>query len=543
MKKQIIGLLSLCLFTVATQSCSDDEGGETIKVEKNDDTYLPANVAPILDLQQQKAFTYFYQGADPETGMAYEGNSRGNVVTIGGSGFGMMALIVGAERGWITREQAAERTLKMVRFLGKAERFKGMWSHWYRPDGTSEPFGDQIKTGDIIESAFMVAGLLTASEYYTGSGADEKEIVDAVESFWNTIDWRHYTGGKNVLHWLWYSQTDRLSLDVRGWHEGWETYLFALAAPEPHNISTDVYRQGWLSDGNFMHRNREHYGYKLPLGADMGGPMFFAHYSFLGLNPQKLEDEYVHYWKQNVAHTLINRHYCVEEAPKQFKYGESVWGLTACYGSGAEYGYKARSPKNDDGVVAPTAALGSYPYAPFYATQVLMHLNGLSGLQGQHGFGDSFRPLDNGYERKHLAIDQGPIVIMMENYRSGLIWNLMMKNRHVKRGLQLAGVKASPDFADGFHLAVLNTKTNLYDWMIHPDRKMYEMPFFLSAGGETRFTLTDGSGKKVFTQSVAAASGENTLSFFEASILRGKKYQLSMQTAAGKTYTIDVMLR
>ena len=517
----------------------------TIVVIKNDDTYSPAKVRPVLDEWQHKTFNYFYDGASP-SGMILEGNDRGDggIVTIGGSGFGLMALIVGSERGWITRQQAAERTQKIVRFLGKSERFQGMWSHWYNPDGTAYPFGDQVKTGDIVESAYMAAGLLTASEYYTGNSAVETEIRDSVASFWNTMNWRFYAGTDKVLHWLWYSQENRLAMDVRGWNEAWIVYILALGSTSTHNIPTDVYTLGWLNNGAIYHPTTSYYGYNLPLGDVKGGPMFFAHYSFLGLDPRKIEDQHVNYWKQNVAHTMINRQYCVVEAPANYKYDEKNWGLTACYDAKPPYtNYMARSPINDDGVIAPTASLGSFPYTPFYSTQVLLQLAGNTLAQGTYGFADAYCPYTNTSEKKHLAIDQGPIVVMMENYRSGLIWNLMMKNEHVKAGLLLAGVKGKPDYQEGFNLAIVNTKTNEFDMMRHPDREVYELNYVISTSGSTQFTITDSSNTIISDTTINAAMGENTWSFNTSKIINGKQYTLKMKTPDNKEFQLVTRLR
>lgn len=516
----------------------------TIVVQKTDDTYSPEKVQPVLDEWQRKTFTYFYDGASPETGMALEGNDRGPVVTTGGSGFGLMALLVGSERTWITRQQAVERTLKIVRFLNKAERFKGMWSHWYNPDGTAHAFGNQVKTGDVIESAFMMAGLLAASEYYNNSSAAETEIRNTIGSFWNTMDWRFYAGQGNALQWLWYSQEDRLSLDIKGWNEGWIAYVLALAAPEPHNISNATYTQGWQSNGGIFHANRSFYGYKLPLGENKGGPMFFAHYSFLGLNPRLIEDKYANYWAQNVAHAMINRQYCLEEAPAAYKYNEQNWGLTACYGGKPPWEYKARSPLNDDGVIAPTAALGSYPYTPFYSTQVLLNLAGWPLVHGTYGFADAYCPGTGTSEKKHLAIDQGPVVVMIENYRTGLIWNLMMKNNYVLSGLTRAGVKNKPDYKQGFHLAILNTSASEYDMMRHPDRKLFELDFFLESAGNVKFTITNkAENKMVVEKTMAGMAGANVFAFDSKDLSYGKQHTINMTSPDGKQYTLLTRLR
>ncbi|MDD2797953.1 MAG: glucoamylase family protein [Bacteroidales bacterium] len=534
--------LVLSLFILLLVGCKNDPE-PTIVVIKNDETYSPANVRPVLETWQHKNFDYFYDGASASTGMALEGNDRGDVVTIGGSGFGIMSIIVGAERGWITKAQAADRTLMMLHFLGKAERFKGMWSHWYNPDGTAHPFGDQVKTGDLVESAFLAAGLLTASEYYTANTPIETEIRDSVASFWNTMDWKFYAGLDDQLHWLWRSQTNILELGVSGWNECWIAYILALGAPTPHAISQATYQNGWQNNGSIFHANRSYYGYKLPFGEEKGGPMFFAHYSFLGLDSRKIEDQYASYWQQNVSHAMINRHYCLEDAPKSYLYDEKNWGLTACYGAKSPWDYKARSPLNDDGVIAPTAALGSYPYTPFYSTQVLLQLASNSLAQGSYGFADAYCPSTATSEKKQLAIDQGPIVVMIENYRSGLIWNLLMKNEHVKQGLQLAGVKASPNFAQGFPLAVTNTKTNEYDMMRHPDRGSYELDYFLNTGGNTRFTITNSAKTVVFEETINSQAGEHVWSFYDAKIQNGKQYTITMYAPDGKESHLVVRLR
>ena len=540
---QRTGTLILLSFIFLT-SCKSPEV-PTIVVIKKDETYSPAKVRPVLDDWQHKTFNYFYAGASP-SGMILEGNDRGDggIITIGGSGFGLMALIVGSERGWITRQQAAERTQKIVQFLGKADRFQGMWSHWYNPNGTAYPFGDQVKTGDIVESAYMAAGLLTASEYYTGNSVVETEIRDSVTSFWNTMNWRYYAGTDKVLHWLWYSQENRLAMDVRGWNEAWIVYVLALGSTPTHNISTDVYTQGWQSNGTIYHTTNSYYGYNLPLGDVKGGPLFFAHYSFLGLDPRKIEDQKVNYWKQNVAHAMINRHYCLKEAPVQYKYDEMNWGLTACYDGKPPYtNYMARSPSNDDGVIAPTAALGSFPYTPFYSTQVLLQLAVNSLVQGTYGFGDAYCPSTGTAEKKHLAIDQGPIVVMMENYRSGLIWNLMMKNEHVKAGLLLAGVKVKPAYQEGFNLAVVNTLSNEFDMMRHPDREVYELNYVINVTGKTEFTLTNTSNILVSDTTINAVAGENIWTFNSSKIVNGKQYTIKMKTPSNTEYQLVVHLR
>ena len=354
---KIFALSAVMVLTAC--SCSSDKGtgsgGDGFS--PGDQTYSPAAVRRVLDRQQKAAFEFFYSGADPETGMAYEGNNRGNTVTTGGSGFGVMALIVGVERGWITREAGVDRVSRIVRFLTEADRYKGAWSHWYAPDGSYVAFGDQKATGDLVESSFMMAGLLAAYEYFDGEDEAETSLREGIDNLYRTVDWSGYTGDSgDGLYWLWYSETDTYSLKISGWNEALVTYLMALAAPEGHCIDAATYKRGWNLQS---FPQRKTYGYELPLGNELGGPLFFSHYTFLGFDPRFMQDGNAWYWRQNLSHTMVNRHYCIHSAPESFDYGVDMWGLTACYGAGSSPSYSARNPQNDDGVIAPTAALSA----------------------------------------------------------------------------------------------------------------------------------------------------------------------------------------
>lgn len=538
MKYLSVLILSLLVFL---SSCKDDV--PPVVTEQNDETYSPFRVKNLLDNWQKKTFNYFYEGASP-TGMALEGNDRGDggVVTSGGSGFGVMALVVGMERKWITRETGVAQLLKIVKFLGKAERFHGVWSHWYNQDGTAHPFGSQVDTGDLIETSFMVAGLLAANEYLTDNVAYEKEVRDSIESFMQTIEWDFYAG-TDGLYWLWEQPKNLKWLKIQGWNEGMIAYILAMGAPDHQKISADIYDKGFFNSGSIHITGRQFSGYPLELGESKGGPLFFSHYSFLGLNPHLMEDKYVNYWMQNQAHTLINRHYCVYEANTSYLYSEKDWGLTACYGTAPNTDYKARSPLNDDGVIAPTAALSAFPYTPFYSTQVLMRLNSDDMVHGKYGFADSYSPSARTAEKRHLAIDQGPIVVMMENYRSGLIWNLMMKNKYVIRGLQAAQI-STPVYAEGFHKQMLNTYTKELDLMRHPDRGQFELDYNLETAGNARFVIKNTYGETVKDTTIVSVSGENVFRFLNNSkMLNKKKYTVYLQAPSGKDYNIAVRLR
>lgn len=400
----------------------------------------------LLDTVQKQTFKYFWDFAHPVSGLPRERSNIADygheVVTIGGTGFGVMSIIVATERGWITRVQACDRLLKMLRFLQKADRFHGMYPHWLNGEtGKTRPFSKNDNGADIAESAYLFQGLLAAKEYFNGNSGNEKEIRKIITRLWNEADWKWFTrGGEKVLYWHWSPDKGwAMNHKITGYNECLITYVLAASSPK-HGIDADVYHEGWARGKDFIN-GKEYYGIKLPLGFEYGGPLFFAHYSFLGLDPHGLKDRYADYWEQNRNHTLINRQYCIEN-PKKFKgYGENCWGLTA---SDNHLGYGAHSPTDDLGVITPTAALSSMPYTPGYSMQALRHFYEDLGdrIWTKYGFADAFNETENWYANSHLAIDQGPIIVMIENYRSGLLWKLFMKNKDVLKGLKKLGFES-----------------------------------------------------------------------------------------------------
>ena len=397
----------------------------------------------LLDAVQRQTLRYFWDFAHPVSGLARE---RSNVafdygletVTSGGSGFGIMAIIAGVERGWIERAEAAERLLRAARFLTKASAYHGVFPHFLDgATGRTIPFSRKDDGGDIVETSFLMMGLLTARQYFDGGGA-ERELRGRIDGLWSEVEWDWHTReGRDVLYWHWSPNNGwAMNHAIRGWNECLVTYVLAASSPR-YPIKPEVYHRGWAREGAIRNGQRYH-DIELPLGPPAGGPMFFAHYSFMGLDPRGLEDRYADYWQQNAAHTAINRAHCLAN-PKGCKgYGETCWGLTAC----DNYeGYNAHSPDNDLGVIAPTAALGSMPYAPEHSMAALRHFYGALGdrLWTEYGFRDSFCEGRDWFASSHLAIDQGPIVVMIENHRSGLLWKLFMSCPEVQAGLKALG--------------------------------------------------------------------------------------------------------
>jgi hypothetical protein len=220
-----------------------------------------------------------------------------------------------------------------------------------------------------------------------------------------------------------------------------------LAASSPrYPIEPAVYHRGFATGPGFRTR-KSWFGIDLPLGMAYGGPLFFAHYSFCGLDPRGLTDRYADYWEQNVRHVRVNRAHCVANPGKYEGYGESCWGLTA---SDGPTGYAAHAPDKDNGTISPTAALASLPYAPVEVMAVLRHFLTRHGkrLWREFGFVDAFCESQNWYADTFLAIDQGPIIVMIENHRTGLLWKLFMAVPEVQAGLRRLGF-SSPHLKPG----------------------------------------------------------------------------------------------
>lgn len=406
----------------------------------------------LLDEVQRQTFRYFWNFAHPVSGLARERSNEaygyGNeVVTTGGTGFGIMSTVVAVERGWITRDSAARHLVKMVRFLSKADSYHGVFPHWlHGSTGKTIPFSRKDDGADLVESSFLFQGLLTARQYFNKDTPLESELRGRINGLWNDVEWDWFTkGGQEVLYWHWSPNNDwAMNFAVRGFNECLIMYVLA-ASGERHPVSPAVYHNGW-AQSNFFKNGKQFYGIKLPLGFDYGGPLFFSHYSFLGLSPKGLKDRYADYWEQNQNHTLINRAYCIDN-PRNFKgYGEYCWGLTA---SDNHEGYNAHSPDNDHGVITPTAALSAFPYTPEYSMQALRHFYYNLGdkIWSEYGFVDAFNESKNWYAKSHLAIDQGPIIVMIENHRSGLLWDLFMSCPEVQKGLKKLDFK-SPYLTD-----------------------------------------------------------------------------------------------
>jgi hypothetical protein len=398
----------------------------------------------LLDLVQRQTLDYFLQFGHPQSGMARERSNPDprydylQTVSTGGTGFGIMAMLVGVARGLATHDAVLRQVERIVDFLSLAECYHGVFPHFLNgTTGRAIEFSEKDDGGDLVETSFLMMGLLCARQFFEAADAREKDLRQAIDRLWHKVEWNWHTNGRDTLYWHW-SPRHGWEMDhaIRGWNECLITYVLAASSPT-HPIEPSVYHQGWANSATFRN-GHDYYGVTLPLGPTCGGPLFFSHFSFLGLDPRGLKDRYADYWEQNRAHTLINRAYCIKNPSAFGGYGPQCWGLTACDG---DAGYGAFCPNHDRGVIAPTAALSAMPYTPAESMAVLRHLYEELGdkVWRRFGFVDGFNISRGWVAESHLAIDQGPIVVMIENFRSGLLWKHFMSCPEVVAGLSRLG--------------------------------------------------------------------------------------------------------
>jgi len=395
----------------------------------------------LLTLVQQQTFNYFWTFGHPTSGLARERNTSGDVVTTGGSGFGIMAIVVGINRQFITRADGLARMQTIVAFLkNNAQTFHGAFPHWLNGvTGAVVPFSTEDDGADIVETSYLMEGLLTARQYFNGTSTAETNLRADINTLWNNVEWDWFRqNGQNTLYWHWSPDYEwSTNQQVNGWDEALITYVLA-ASSTTHSVPAIVYQNGWAGNGSMKNGNA-YYGVTLPLGPAYGGPLFFAHYSFLGINPNSLKDAYASYDVQNDAHAMINYDYCVANPNNNIGYSANCWGLTASDIDGG--GYTASSPTNDVGVIAPTAAISSLPYTPTQSMAALRFFYYKLGNKtwGPYGFYDSFDLNTGWFATSDLAIDEGPIIDMIENYRTGLLWSLFMSCPEVQTGMKNLG--------------------------------------------------------------------------------------------------------
>ncbi|MFD1796544.1 beta-glucosidase [Paracoccus aurantiacus] len=400
--------------------------------------------AALRDRVAQATALYFLDWSHPSSGMARErsGGAFGydveETTTTGGTGFGLLAQIVAAERGWRPRREILDRLERLLGFLERADRFDGVFPHFLNgATGRVQPFGPGDDGGDLVETAFLMLGLLGAAAFYS----EETSIVARIEALYDAVNWAAHIRDDGAVMWHRNPARDWAAdaLPIRGWNEALPVFVLG-AGSRSHPIPASCYHQSWAQAPSFVN-GQDYGGIVLPLGPHWGGPLFLSQYPFLGIDPRGLRDRYADYGQQTRHHALINRHHCLTNPHGWPGYGPDLWGLTA---SDDPTGYVAHSPTEDTGTITPTAALSSLPYAPDEAMRVLRHMHDDLGEQvwGEAGFVDAFSPVRDWVAESRLAIDQAPIVVGLENQRSGLIWRLVSGRPEIRRGLRTLGFSA-----------------------------------------------------------------------------------------------------
>lgn len=440
MRRLSDSIFLIVIFTFLMFACKPDKLSEQIGISSEAESDL-------LDRLQRETFNYFWEGGEPISGGARERLHMDNIypihekdiITSGGTGFGIMATIVGIERGFITRHQGYDRLKKLADWLGATDRFHGAWSHWWYPDGRTYPFSKFDDGGDLVETAFLVQGMIVARQYFKKGNEKERTLANQFDKLWKEVDWNWYTkNGEDVLYWHWSPNYDwKMNFAVKGHNECLIMYVLAASSPT-HPVSPATYHKGYMRDGDIV-TDRLFYGIPTVLdhyeSSDIAvGPLFWSHYSHLGLDPNGLIDRYADFWKLNQNHALIHWEHG-KRNPYGYKgYSEECWGLTSSY---SILGYAGHNPQDDIGVISPTAALSSFPYTPEGSMKFLKYMyESQDSLIGKYGPYDAFSIQSNWSLPRYLAIDQLPIPVMVENYRSGLIWDLFMSAPEIEMGLK-----------------------------------------------------------------------------------------------------------
>lgn len=436
----------------------------------------------LLDDLTQRTFRFFWETTNPENGLVPDRYPSPSFSSIAATGFGLTAYPIGVERGFITRRQARERTLNTLRFLWNAPQgpqpegmsgYKGFFYHFLNMETGERYARSELST---VDTALLLAGVLFAQSYYTADNPEQAEIRDLAEKIYSRVDWPWAQYNTDGITLAWRPETGFHAVDWTGYNEAMIVYLLALGAPPEHSLGPDAW-QAWTE------RYDDVWGKYYNQEFLMFSPSFGHQYSHIWVDFRGIRDAYMRErgldYFENSRRAAYAQYAYAEANPLGWKgYGDGVWGLTASDGpvnallmyQGEERrfrGYAARGigypdthegigKSFDDGTIAPTAAAGSIVFAPKLSIQAIREMRVRYGkhIYAEYGFLDAFNPsftYDVELKRgnvipgfgwvadDYLGIDQGPILLMVENYRTGFVWKVMRSNPHIRRGLIRAG--------------------------------------------------------------------------------------------------------
>jgi hypothetical protein len=403
----------------------------------------------LLAMVQEASFRYYWEADEPNSGMARECTpGDDDIIAVGASGFGIMSMVVGAERGFATREQVVDRLLRITSFLAKADQYHGAWPHFLsgRTGHALAVFQIYDDGADLVETSFLMQGLLVARQYFHQDNEGERQLRDKITALWESVDWDWFraTAKRDALYWHWSpNYSFQIANRLQGWNEVMITYMLAIASPT-HAAPPSIYHTGYTAEGSQRPYGvrRTYFDTTLDMNytPDSPGPLFFTHYSYLGYDPRGWRDKYANYYDNNRNEALVSQAYSIAN-PFHFKgYGADTWGLTAVDGP---RGYREYKPfATDDGTIAPTGAISSFAYTPQQSMLALKHFYRDLGAQiwDIYGFRDAFNEQQNWYSGITMGLNQAPMAVMIENNRNGLIWKCFMSNPEIRLMQQAIGL-------------------------------------------------------------------------------------------------------
>ena len=405
----------------------------------------------LLSMVEEASFRYYWEADEPVSGMTRESQpGPDNLVATGASGFGVMAMVVAVDRGFIPRQACVDRLLRITAFLDRADRFHGAWAHFMNGETghVISLFGLYDDGADLVETSFMMQGLLTARQYFNRDTASERELRQRITDLWRGVDWNWFraTPNRDALYWHWSpNYAFHIANRLQGWNEVMITYLLAIASPT-HPVPPSIYWTGYDRQGAGGGYGIKHTYFGIPLtqGYVPGspGPLFFTQYSYLGYDPRGVRDTYSDYYTNNRNEARMSQAYSVAN-PFHFKgYGKDSWGLTAVDGPNGRY-HEYKPFVTDDGTIAPTGAIASYAYTPGASLAALKHWYRDLGSQlwGIYGFCDAFNQQLNWVSGITMGLNQAPQTVMIENGRTGLVWREFMANPEIRPMQQAIGLK------------------------------------------------------------------------------------------------------
>jgi len=498
-----------------------------------------------LDLLQRASFDFFWLEANPSNGLIKDRSAGYAPCSIASVGFGLTAITIGIDRGWISRAAGRQRVLTTLKTFWQKPQgreaqgyigYKGFFYHFLDMNTALRTWDSELSS---IDTALLLAGILDMKQYFTGSDPEEAQIRSLADSIYYRVDWNWMRNFQPNVSGGWTPERGFIGWWWSGYNEAMIMNLLGLGSPT-HPLPVSIW-QAWTAGYQWQ----THYGYSYVIFP----PLFGHQYSHCWIDFRNLQDGYmgsrgIDYFENSRRATLAQRAYCIANPGGWKGYGENLWGLTACDGPN---GYKARGappPENDDGTIAPTAAAGSLPFAPEVCLPALRHMydSFSASLWTRYGFRDAFNLTKNWWGPDVIGIDQGPIVVMIENYRSGRVWQRFMQNPDIQRGLQRAGFKpATAVVQNNFSPPEV---LQLYQNYPNPFNPATRIRFRLSQPASVSLKVFDLSGRQVavIAQGIALSTGEHELTFDGRDLVSGI-YLYSIEAGAFRQVRKAVLMR